>query len=307
MVRGLTACPLVVGNSAFLKASGGAVGFLSFMLPNHLWPGRTGVARQQPSSISKRGNREKATPMAKLAREIYKRLFLHSQENLVAFDDVYGTLCRLLAGASVTGILDAGASDARVTKKLLRCFPTATAYCFEPNVPQYGEAWKQLVKEDERLRIAHLALADEESELELHVAQGIGATSLYRPRARYLEMYPEDAPVERVDKVPVVRLDDWLAKNGNPAIQLMKFDIQAAELRAMKGAEKLIREHVLAIYTEIFFNPMYEGGAIYSEIDLFLRECGFSLYNLYKPRADQGGMLEQGNAIFVKADALGLA
>jgi hypothetical protein len=64
---------------------------------------------------------------------------------------------------------------------------------------------------------------------------------------------------------------------------------------------------VLAIYTEIFFNPMYEGGAIYSEIDLFLRSCGFSLYNLYKPRADQGGMLEQGNAIFVKAEALGLA
>jgi FkbM family methyltransferase len=245
--------------------------------------------------------------MAKLIKQLVRRTLLRKEGNLVALDDVYEALSRLLAGQSITGILDAGASDGRVTKKLLRCFPTATAYCFEPNVPQYGEAWRELTATDDRLRIAHVALADEKSELELHVAQGVGATSLYRPRARYLEMYPDDTPVERVDKVPVVRLDDWLAENGSPAIQLMKFDIQAAELRAMKGAEKVIRDHVLAIYTEIFFNPMYEGGAIYSEIDLFLRSCGFSLYNLYKPRADQGGMLEQGNAIFVKAEALGLA
>ncbi|MBT7162339.1 MAG: FkbM family methyltransferase, partial [Victivallales bacterium] len=193
------------------------------------------------------------------------------------------------------------------TKKLLRCFPKATAYGFEPNVPQYGEAWRTLTAEDKRLRIEHAALADEEGELELHVAQGVGPTSLFRPRARYLEMYPEQTPVERVDKVPVVRLDDWLASHGSPTIQLMKFDIQAAELRAMKGAEKTIRNDVLAIYTEVFFNPMYEGGAIYSEIDLFLRGCGFSLYNLYKPRADGRGMLEQGNAIFVNPERLALA
>jgi len=119
--------------------------------------------------------------MAKLAREIYRRLFLRDRENLVAFDDVYDTMARLLAGVDVTGILDAGASDGRVTKKLLRCFPKATAYGFEPNVPQYGEAWRTLTAEDKRLRIEHAALADEEGELELHVAQGVGPTSLFRP------------------------------------------------------------------------------------------------------------------------------
>lgn len=245
--------------------------------------------------------------MAKWLKRLVRRSLLRREQNLQALDDVYEVLGRLLDGREVTGILDAGASDGRVTRKLLRCFPQATAYCFEPNVPQYGEAWRAYAAEEPRARVAHLALADEAGELELHVAQGVGSTSLFRPRTRYLDMYPGQTAVERVEKVPVVRLDDWLDENGAPPIQLMKFDIQAAELKAMKGAEQTIRNQVLAIYTEIFFNPMYEGGAIYSEIDLFLRGCGFSLYNLYKPRADRGGMLEQGNAIFVKAETLGLA
>jgi FkbM family methyltransferase len=245
--------------------------------------------------------------MPRLLASLIRRTLLSREQNLQALDDVYEVLSRLLADREITGILDAGASDGRVTKKLLRCFPKANAYGFEPNVPQYGEAWRQLMAEDKRMHVAHMALADAAGELELHVAQGVGSTSLFRPRDRYLDMYPGQTAVERVDRVPVVRLDDWLAANGSPRIQLMKFDIQAAELRAMKGAEQTIRDQVLAIYTEVFFNPMYDGGAIYSEIDLFLRSCGFSLYNLYKPRADRGGMLEQGNAIFVKAEALGLA
>lgn len=245
--------------------------------------------------------------MAKPLSAFLCRLLLRNEDNLQALDDVYEVLTRLLVGHEVTGILDAGASDGRVTKKLLRCFPQATAYGFEPNVAQYGPVWKELMAANANMRVAHMALADEPGELELHVARGVGPTSLFRPRARYLEMYPEQTPVERVEKVPVVRLDDWLAANGAPTIQVMKFDIQAAELKAMKGAEQTIRKDVLAIYTEIFFNPMYEGGAIYSEIDVFLRTCGFSLYNLYKPRADSRGMLEQGNAIFVKAEKLGLA
>ncbi len=51
---------------------------------------------------------------------------------------------------------------------------------------------------------------------------------------------------------------------------------------------------------------MYEYGAIFSEIDLFLREFGFVLYNIYKPMSDDNGLLNQANAVYVHAEKIGI-
>jgi FkbM family methyltransferase len=233
--------------------------------------------------------------MAKLFKEFIRRTLLRNKQNLQALDDVYLAINDLMKGQAVTGILDAGASNGRVSRKLARYFPGATIYAFEPNRAYAGD-WEDV---DERFKIAHLALADEAGELELNITRSAGPSSFFKPNARFTESHPEAAAIDHVEKVPIVRLDDWRAEQGNPPIQLMKFDIQAAELKAMKGAVETLKDTRL-IYTEIFFNPMYEGGAIYTEIDLFLREQGFSLYNIYKPRADASGMLDQANAIFLR-------
>ncbi len=243
--------------------------------------------------------------MAKLFHELVRRTLLAKYDNLVALDDVYLALGRLFQGVPVTGILDAGASNGRVSRKLLRIFPEATVYAFEPN-PLYRSDWERLTAQDPALRISHAALSDENGRMTLHITRSAGPSSFFQPNRRFRENYPAESAPERDETVPVVRLDDWRAENGMPEIQLMKFDIQAAELKALRGAAHSLRT-TLAVYTEIFFNPMYEGGALYSEIDLFLREHGFSLFNIYKPRTDRNGMLDQANAIFVKPEALGLA
>lgn len=242
--------------------------------------------------------------MAKLFKELIRRTALNGYDNLVALDDVYLTLKRLLRQTPVSGILDAGASNGRVSKKLLQTFPQATVYAFEPN-PAYRERWQTLTRENSAFQVAHVALADENGELELNITRSAGPSSFFKPNQRFRQEFPEESAMDHVEKVPIIRLDDWRRKNGMPAIQLMKFDIQAAELKALKGAVETLKDTVL-IYTEIFFNPMYEGGAVYSEIDLFLREQGFSLYNIYKPRADHNGMLDQANAIFIRTDKLGM-
>jgi len=62
----------------------------------------------------------------------------------------------------------------------------------------------------------------------------------------------------------------------------------------------MLRESVELIYIELWFNPGYEGGALYSEIDLFLRSYGFALQDFYKPRYDVHGAIMWANAIFLK-------
>jgi len=68
----------------------------------------------------------------------------------------------------------------------------------------------------------------------------------------------------------------------------------------------MLRTTTLAVYTEVFFNALYTGGALWSEIDLLLRESGFVLYTLLKPRADRQGTLIQANAVYAHAGRLGL-
>ncbi len=243
--------------------------------------------------------------MAKLLWSLLRKTAFKRKGNLVSLDDHYSVMKNLLAGHQVNGILDAGASNGRITGKFLKVFPEATAYAFEPQL-MYRERLTQLAEQDKRIRPQFLALGDQQGSLELQITESAGCTSLFKPSKRMQNMYPEQAAVKETAMVDVVTIDEWRTEKGNPNIEVMKFDIQGGELAALRGAHHTLRESTLLVYTEILFNPLYEGGALYSEIDLCLREAGFMLYNMYKPKTDDKGMLMWSNAIFVHAERLGL-
>ncbi len=234
-----------------------------------------------------------------------KRKLIGKNNNLVSFDDPYEIMHHLLKGHNVTGIIDAGASDGRISKRLLRKFPPARAYAFEPN-PLYREALQQYAKNDSRFHPYFVALSDREGVAELYVTESPGSTSLFAPANRLKEINPTGSSVKSLEKVDVVTIDGWVEHNGNLPIQLIKLDIQAGELNALRGATRVLKTSTLLVYTEIWFNPAYENGALYSHIDLFFREHGFILYDIFKPKYGPNGMIMWGNAVFVNAKALGL-
>jgi len=243
--------------------------------------------------------------MAKVLWSLLRKTAFKKKGNLVSLDDHYPVMKKLLAGHKVNGILDAGASNGRITGKFLKVFPEAKAYAFEPQ-PMYREGLTALAKQDTRISPQFLALGEQKGQLELQITESAGCTSLFKPSERMQKMYPDEAAVKETAMVDVVTIDDWRKQQGNPGIEVMKFDIQGGELAALRGANNTLRESTLLVYTEILFNPLYEGGALYSEIDLCLREAGFMLYNMYKPKTDDKGMLMWSNAIFVHTQRLGL-
>ncbi len=243
--------------------------------------------------------------MANWFGSFIKKKLLGKNKNLVSLDEPYKVMAHLLKGCQVTGIIDAGASDGRISKRLLRKFPAAHVFAFEPN-PLYTEMLQQYAKEDSRFHPQFLALSDHEGTADLYVTKSPGSTSLFTPANRLKEIDPQGASVKSLEKVKVVTIDEWAKRNGDPVIQLMKFDIQASELRALRGAVRVIHSSTLLVYTEIWFNPVYNGGAIYSEIDLFLREYGFILYDMFKPKYNPDGLIMWGNAIFLNVQRLGM-
>lgn len=236
--------------------------------------------------------------MAKLFKSLIRRTVFKKHHNLVALDDYYVVIGRLLKQQRVSGILDAGASHGRISKRLLRLFPEAKAYLFEPQA-MYRDTLNEYASQDPRVTPCFMALSDRDGSIDLHVTESPGCTSLFTPSENLQKMYPQAAGIKQVETVAMTTIDNWRAANGNPDIQVMKFDIQGAELAAMTGAMETLQATTLLVFTEIMFNPLYDGGAIYSEIDLCLRKAGFRLYNIYKVNEDANGGLVQANAIFI--------
>lgn len=235
----------------------------------------------------------------------FKKTVLGKNKNLVSLDEPYQVIARLLKNFQITGIIDAGASNGRISKRLIRNFPKANVYGFEPN-SLYINTLLQYAKEDSRFSPYFVALSDHEGTADLQKTASPGNTSLYTPGEHLKKLDPHGTSVRSAEKVEVTTIDQWAILNGNPAIQLMKFDIQGGELKALQGATRLLNDSTLLIYTEVLFNPLYDDGAIFSEIDLFLRKHGFVLYDIYKPKYDSNGLLLWGNAIYLHADKIGI-
>lgn len=227
-----------------------------------------------------------------------KKAFLGKNQNLFSLEDPFDVMQRLLKGIPARNILDAGASRGRVSQKLLTRFPQATVHAFEPN-PLYRDILDGLARSQPRFRPFYMALSHASGEAELNVTLAPGSTSLLTPTARPGQANYAGAQIKEKITVPVVTIDDWSRQNGIPGIELMKFDIQGYELHALKGAVETLKSSTAVIYSEVWFNPAYQGSALLSDIDLFLRDHQFVLYDIYKPSYKRTGVLHWANAIFI--------
>jgi len=242
--------------------------------------------------------------MGKPLRTIIRKTFLAKDQNLVSLDDPYEVMGRLLGRQQVTGVVDAGASNGRISRRLLGLFPRAAVYGFEPN-PLYENQLTGLRDKEPRFRPQFVALSDEAGSVEMHLTASPGSSSLFRPAESLHELDPHGTIVKESRKVESVTLDRWAVQQDVAEIQVVKLDIQGGELKALRGASNILRSTALLVYTEILFNPLYEGGALHSEIDLCLRDHGFVLHDIFKPKYDSDGGLLWGNAMYLHRDRFG--
>ena len=227
-----------------------------------------------------------------------KKKLLKKDQNLLSLNDPYVVIEKILTNTRVTGILDAGASNGRISRVLLKSFPEAKAYAFEPN-PMYKELLEIYAREDARFHPQYMALSDHEGSADLFITESPGNTSLLLPGDRLKEIDPHGARVKERCSVELVTIDEWAKRNKDLAIQVMKFDIQGAELKALRGGVEVLRRSTCAVYIEVWFNTPYQDGALYSEIDLFFRKQDFILYDLFKPKYSKGGLIMWANALYV--------
>ena len=147
---------------------------------------------------------------------------------------------------------------------------------FEPNAEGLDELNKQKGRHETYLPHA----VGDGKRHPLHFCRAQGMTSLLKPNPNTLKLFyglPRWGEVLSVEEVETVRLDDIPETAG---ANLLKMDIQGAELMVLQHAEKRLRE-LLVIQVEVEFMPLYQNQPLFTDIDLFLRQRGFMFHRFF--------------------------
>lgn len=95
---------------------------------------------------------------------------------------------------------------------------------------------------------------------------------------------------------------DEVAGSTTGTIDLLKIDVQGAELDVLKGGTKTLERTHFA-WIEVSFKPLYEGSALFADIQQFMEAHGFMMINILPGFKGKSGELLQADCLFKKHDA----
>ena len=131
-------------------------------------------------------------------------------------------------------------------------------------------------------------------------------SSLYDPDLEAMSDFDELAEsctVASTRSVETVRLDSVVAG----PVDLLKIDVQGAELDVLRGAERVLSD-VLVVHAEVEFFPIYRHQPLFDDVFRFLRDRNFDLFDIthleryrYQGGSNLGERLLWGEAVFTPA------
>lgn len=195
-------------------------------------------------------------------------------------------------------IVDGGANQGLTISLFLKYFPGSTIHAFEP-VPSLVDILKKKYSNRNNVVIHQKALGSKNAEGNFKVMKYHCASSFFEPtiaaKSYHATEYSEYSEIE----VHIQRLDNCFLSDPFPDI--LKLDLQGYELEALKGCGPLLH-YLRIITTEIEFVPIYERQPLFGEIDRFMQENGFYLFNFYDLWTLKDGQIETGDAIYLNKE-----
>jgi FkbM family methyltransferase len=199
-------------------------------------------------------------------------------------------------------ILEAGAHMGEDSARLVQVLEPEKLYAFEP-VPELFAALERRTNALAPVKCFPYALGDRIGTSTLHVSSGYhelpgqripadGSSSLLRPTGHY-ELCPHVEFATQIE-VPVTTVDEFAKRQNVQRIDFMWLDLQGMELKALQGAEKLLRT-VSSVYLEASTRQLYDGAPVYAEIERWMNSKGFVAKYVAIPKDGHG------NALFVRS------
>lgn len=178
-------------------------------------------------------------------------------------------------------VFDVGANVGELTLLFSRFVgASGSVHAFEPT----GRGFERLeavcrAASLRNVRLNRLALAEAEGPVSLHVYDGDYLSWTTRA-ARPLEDYGIDVKPSSVEETPATTADLYCERNGVAEIDLLKVDVEGAELQVLFGARRLLGERRVRCVTFEFGQTTFDMGNSPGRIEAYLRGSGYELRNL---------------------------
>ncbi len=144
-------------------------------------------------------------------------------------------------------------------------------------------------RNNKNIYLNNFALGDKTEEKEFNVTAKTGNSSFnkinlgtdwLKKRSKQYNT-SEEGYVTSVQKVNVLKLDDYCKDKNISVIDLVKIDTQSYEDKVLKGSLNSIKQHkIKAIVTEIMFDNVYDKYFSFSDLEKYIIPYNFRMVGI---------------------------
>lgn len=141
-------------------------------------------------------------------------------------------------------VLDIGANEGNFTAEVLRCCPSATVHCFEPNPTTFARLAKRFADE-RRVKLNNIGIARGAGRVELYDYNGSSGTShASMLKATFEHIYEANTSSVSVD---VISVDEYLNRCGVSVVDLAKVDVEGFEDQVFEGMQGALKQKRVSV------------------------------------------------------------
>jgi FkbM family methyltransferase len=187
-------------------------------------------------------------------------------------------------------------------------YPNAEIHAFEPFPDSHRELTTRVAARP-RIHPHCVAVLVASGKARLNVNARSSTNSVFETSAEAARFVAADLMKRKTTlEVDAVSLDAFCQDEGIEHVDVLKIDVQGAELLVFQGARALLEEaRIDLVYAEVLFAPLYNGQAGFSELHEHMTRLGYRLYGLFDLNYGKNEMLAWADAIWLspeRADGL---
>ena len=212
-------------------------------------------------------------------QKILQEIRIKSEINL-SLEKKANTSMKFLFDSVALNCFDIGGAN-ELQPHWLKIHDFALFYMFEPDQRSFNDLVEKKSKY-QNFKIFNLGLGLKNGIRKFYLYNEKTGSTLYDFKENYVQDFTNKYiyPIEEIE-IETKSLDFVLYENQIDFINMLKLDVQGAELEILKGlTNEKVWKNIYSVELEVNFQDIYEGATTFEDVKAFFNEKEFTLFDL---------------------------